>query len=53
MPITELDRKLFDDVFYDTSSSDNPSINRKPNIGMVEQAVKEYKVALSKIMDNW
>ncbi len=37
-----------DDVFYDTSSSDNPSVNRKPNIGMVEKAVKEYKVALSK-----
>lgn len=37
-----------DDVYYDTSSSDNPSINRKPNIGMVEKAVKEYKVALSK-----
>lgn len=37
-----------DKVFYDISNSHNPSKNRKPNIGMIEQAVDEYKIALSK-----
>ncbi len=37
-----------DKVFYDISNSESPSKNRKPNIGMVQQAVVEYGVALSK-----
>lgn len=37
-----------DKVYYDISDSNSPSIFRKPNIGMVEQAVSEYGISLSK-----
>ena len=37
-----------DKVYYDTSDSSNPSSFRKPNTGMVERAVKEFGISLSK-----
>lgn len=37
-----------DKVYYDTSDSSNPSSFRKPNTGMVEKAVNEFGISLSK-----
>ncbi len=35
-----------DNIYYDTSTSEKPSENRKPNIGMVLQARDDYNISL-------
>ncbi len=35
-----------DNIYYDTSTSEKPSKNRKPNIGMILQARDDYNISL-------
>ena len=37
-----------DKIYYDTSTRENPSESRKPNIGMVLKARKEFNISLKK-----
>jgi len=46
--VVHLNGGRIDKVYYDTSDSNSPSSFRKPHIGMVEQAVSEYGISLSK-----
>ena len=37
-----------DKTFFDTSESSNPSFKRKPNLGMIYEALEEFDIALVK-----
>ncbi len=45
--ITENNGRI-DKIYFDTSTNENPSENRKPNIGMILEARKDFNISLRK-----
>ncbi len=43
--ITENNGRI-DKIYFDTSTNENPSVNRKPNIGMILEARKDFNISL-------